>query len=164
MTAAAAIFSISCTDGNGVAVPNEVQKEWAEAEIGVIIHLDMPVFVPEYNFREWGSHPDASVFNPTDLDTDQWLKTAADMGAKYAVLVAKHCSGFSLWPTEAHGYSVRNSPWKDGKGDIVRVRQFLQKIRHQAGNLCEHHSQRIPPCGQSRHSAAWRSGNTGRIQ
>ena len=118
--AAAAIFSISCTDGNGVVVPNEVQKEWAEAEIGVIIHLDMPVFVPEYNFREWGSHPDASVFNPTDLDTDQWLKTAADMGAKYAVLVAKHCSGFSLWPTEAHGYSVRNSPWKDGKGDIVR--------------------------------------------
>ena len=41
------------------------------------------------------------------------------MGAKYAVLVAKHCSGFSLWPTDAHDYSIKQSPWKNGEGDIV---------------------------------------------
>lgn len=102
-----------------VVVPNAIQQQWAEAEIGVLIHFDMPVFDDTYNFRVWGTHPDASVFNPSDLNTDQWLETASKLGAKYAVLVAKHCSGFSLWPTEAHDYSVKNSPWKEGKGDVV---------------------------------------------
>lgn len=103
-----------------VVCPNMVQQAWAEAEVGVLIHFDMPVYQNDYVFRNWGSHPDASVFNPTDLDTDQWLEAASKLGAKYAVLVAKHCSGFCLWPTEAHEYSVKNSPWKDGKGDIVK--------------------------------------------
>lgn len=104
---------------SGVVVPDKVQREWANAEIGVIIHFDMPVFRPEYIWRNFGTHPDPSVFNPTQLDTDQWIEAAKKLGAKYAVLVAKHCSGFSLWPTEAHEYSVKHSPWKDGKGDIV---------------------------------------------
>ncbi|MDR1381263.1 MAG: alpha-L-fucosidase [Tannerella sp.] len=102
-----------------VVVPNGIQQVWADAEIGVLIHLDMPVFRPEYDFRQWGTHPDAEIFNPAELNTDQWMETAQKLGATYAVLVAKHCSGFSLWPTEAHDYSVKNSPWKDGKGDIV---------------------------------------------
>ncbi|MBP5487747.1 MAG: alpha-L-fucosidase [Bacteroidales bacterium] len=111
---------VGCSvNSSEIVRPNEVQLDWAEAEIGVLIHFDMPVFVPEYNFREWGTHPDPSVFNPSSLDTDQWMETASKLGAKYAVLVAKHCSGFSLWPTEAHEYSVKNCPWKDGKGDIV---------------------------------------------
>ena len=113
-------FLCSCSQTDGIVRPNDIQKQWAEAQIGVLIHFDMPVFVPEYDWREWGTHPDASAFNPTDLDTDQWLETASALGAKYAVLVAKHCSGFSLWPTEAHPYSVKNSPWKDGKGDVVK--------------------------------------------
>lgn len=103
-----------------ILVPNEVQKQWADAEIGVLIHFDMPVFVPDYNWRQWGTHPDASAFNPSQLNTDQWLETAQKLGAKYAVLVAKHCSGFSLWPTAAHEYSVKHSPWRDGKGDVVK--------------------------------------------
>lgn len=118
---------ISCTNKKPnnlieaqIVVPNQVQKNWADAEIGVLIHFDMPVFRPDYNFRQWGTHPDASVFNPTELNTDQWLEAASNLGAKYAVLVAKHCSGFSLWPTAAHEYSIKNSPWKDGKGDIVK--------------------------------------------
>lgn len=88
-----------------------------DAEAKVLIHFDMPVYVPSYNWRNWGTHPDASVFNPTDLDTDQWLETAAKLGVNYAVLVAKHCSSFSLWLTEAHDYSIKNSPWQDGNGD-----------------------------------------------
>lgn len=103
-----------------IVVPNKRQIEWAEMEIGVLIHFDMPTYVPGYNWRQFGTHPAPSTFNPTELDTDQWLKAAKDLGAKYAVLVAKHCSGFSLWPTEAHDYSVKHSPWKNGKGDIVR--------------------------------------------
>ncbi len=115
----AALSSCGRTDTSGIIIPNEIQQDWAEAEIGVLIHFDMPVFVPEYRWSRFGTHPDASVFSPTELDTDQWLETASKLGAKYAVLVAKHCSGFSLWPTEAHDYSVKNCPWKDGKGDIV---------------------------------------------
>lgn len=105
---------------SGIVTPNPIQMEWANAEIGVLIHFDMPVYKPEYNWRNFGTHPDPSVFNPTELNTDQWLEAASKLGAKYAVLVAKHCSGFSLWPTEAHEYSVKHSPWKNGNGDIVK--------------------------------------------
>lgn len=101
--------------------PTKAQIEWANAEVGVLIHFDLQVFKPEYNWRrDMGSHPDPSVFNPAELNTDQWIEAAKTIGAKYAVLVAKHCSGFSLWPTNAHEYSVKNSPWKDGQGDIVK--------------------------------------------
>ena len=103
-----------------IVKPNKVQQDWAEAEIGVLLHLDMPVFHPEYNHREYGTHPDPATFNPTELNTDQWLETAAKLGAKYAVLTAKHGSGFTLWPTSTHDYNISRSPWKDGKGDIVK--------------------------------------------
>ena len=102
-------------------LPSKVQLKWANAEVGVLIHFDMPVFEPEYNFREdWNYHPDLSIFNPKELDTDQWIKAAKAAGATYAVLVAKHCSGFSLWPTKAHPYSIKNTPWRNGQGDIVK--------------------------------------------
>lgn len=107
--------------------PSPQQVEWADQELGVLIHFDMPTFVPGYKWRQFGSHPEAATFNPTQLDTDQWLRAAKDMGAKYAVLVAKHCSGFSLWPTRAHEYSIKNSPWKNGKGDIVK--DFVESCR-----------------------------------
>lgn len=113
-----ALLVAGCT--GELVVPNEKQMEWADAEIGVMFHFDMQVFNPDYEWRHWGTHPDVSTFNPTELDTDQWLEAASKIGAKYAVLVAKHCCGFSLWPTEAHEYSVKNSPWRNGEGDIVR--------------------------------------------
>mgnify|MGYP003551796185 FL=1 len=101
-------------------LPTTAQLEWADKEIGALFHFDIVNYVPEYNWREWGTHPPASVFNPSRLDTDQWIRVAKAAGVKYAVLVAKHCSGFSLWPTEAHDYSVKNTPWRHGKGDIVQ--------------------------------------------
>ena len=101
--------------------PSKAQMKWADAEVGVLIHFDMPVFEPGYNFRkDWNYHPDLSIFNPKELDTDQWIKAAKSVGATYAILVAKHCSGFSLWPTQAHPYSVKNTPWRNGQGDIVK--------------------------------------------
>ncbi|NLP48635.1 MAG: alpha-L-fucosidase [Clostridiales bacterium] len=101
-------------------IPTKQQLAWADAELGVLIHYDIPVFAPGFEWRENFDSPlDPKIFNPTELDTDQWLETAAAMGAQYAVLVAKHCTGFCLWPTRAHEYSVKNSPWRDGKGDIV---------------------------------------------
>ena len=98
-----------------MARPTPQQLEWAEKEFGVIIHYDITVFEPQYHFGEsWGYHPDPKVFNPTRLDTDQWIRTAKAAGASYAILVAKHCSGFCLWPTEP--YSVAQSSYQ---GDIV---------------------------------------------
>jgi alpha-L-fucosidase len=100
-------------------LPSEPQIQWADAEIGAIFHLDMPTFVPDYDWRKWGTEPPASAFNPSRLNTDQWIRAAKAAGARYAILVAKHCSGFSLWPTAAHDYNIRHSPWKQGQGDIV---------------------------------------------
>ena len=114
-----ALLLTACQKVDGIVTPNKVQQEWADQEIGVLIDFDLYVYDFGYDWRQWGTHPDASIFNPTELNTDQWLETAQKLGAKYAVLVAKHCSGFSLWPTEAHDYSVKNTPWRDGKGDIV---------------------------------------------
>lgn len=128
IAAAGVLLAASCTQsGSGIVTPDERQIEWADAEIGVMFHLDMQVFNPGYEWREFGTHPDVSTFNPTELDTDQWLEAASKINAKYAVLVAKHCSGFSLWPTEAHDYSVKNCPWQNGQGDIVR--DFIQSCK-----------------------------------
>ncbi|HSO85878.1 MAG TPA: alpha-L-fucosidase, partial [Draconibacterium sp.] len=90
------IWAVSITSWSQVnpVLPTKAQLEWANAEIGVLIHFDMQVFKPDYEWRrDLGKHPDASVFNPKQLDTDQWIKAAKAAGAKYAVLVAKHCSG-----------------------------------------------------------------------
>ncbi len=109
-------------------LPSMAQLRWANAEIGVLIHFDMPVFEPSYDFRkDWNYHPDLSIFNPGALDTDQWIRSAKAAGATYAILVAKHCSGFSLWPTKAHDYNISNTPWKKGKGDIVK--DFIASCR-----------------------------------
>lgn len=106
-----------------MAKPTAQQLSWAQAEFGVIIHYDITVFEPSYNFRkQWGYHPDPKVFAPTALDTDQWVKTAKEAGAKYAILVAKHCTGFCLFPTEP--YSVRQSAYQ---GDIVE--SFVRSCR-----------------------------------
>ena len=103
-----------------VIQPTPRQVEWANSEIGVLIHYDMQVYESSYDWRkDFNYHPSAKIFNPDKLNTDQWIQAAKNAGATYAVLVAKHCSGFSLWPTKAHEYSIKNSPWKNGKGDIV---------------------------------------------
>lgn len=122
------VFNSSLSQPGKTVLPTKAQIEWAESEVGVLIHFDMPVFKPEYNWRrDMGKHPDVSVFNPTELDTDQWLEAAKLIGAKYAVLVAKHCSGFSLWPTEAHDYNISNSPYKNGEGDLVK--EFVESCK-----------------------------------
>lgn len=111
---------LSCNNSDHKEVlPSAAHIDWAEKEIGALFHFDLVNYVPDYEWRDWGTHPPPSVFNPSRLDTDQWLQAAQAAGAKYAVLVAKHCSGFSLWPTAAHDYSVKSAPWKNGEGDIV---------------------------------------------
>ena len=103
-----------------LAKPTKEQVEWADCEIGAIIHFDINVYEPEYQWRgQWDYDPDPKIFNPTKLNTDQWVKSVKDMGGEYAVLVVKHCTGFCLWPSKAHEYGIKSSPWKNGQGDIL---------------------------------------------
>jgi alpha-L-fucosidase len=96
--------------------PSPQQTDWQDLEFGVILHFSTNTFLD----REWGDGTAApSVFNPTELDPDQWMGAIRDSGAKYVVLVAKHHDGFCLWPTDQTDYSIKSSPWKNGKGDLV---------------------------------------------
>jgi alpha-L-fucosidase len=97
--------------------PSPQQVDWQDMEIGVIFHFGTNTFLD----REWGDGSAAqSVFNPTAVDAEQWIRAVKAAGAKYVILVAKHHDGFCLWPSELTEYSVKSSPWKNGKGDLVR--------------------------------------------
>ena len=101
-------------------LPTPQQANWANEEIGVIIHLDTNIFAPDtYKYNHKETLPSLSVFHPSKLNTDQWIAAAKSAGAKYAVLVAKHGTGFSLWPTKVNNYTISKTPWKNGKGDVV---------------------------------------------
>jgi alpha-L-fucosidase len=103
-------------DSAGDIKPAPYQVAWQDLEFGVIIHFSTNTFLD----REWGDGTASpSTFNPTGFDPEQWMKAIRDAGAKYAVLVAKHHDGFCLWPTEQTSYSIKASPWRDGKGDVV---------------------------------------------
>lgn len=98
--------------------PSAQQVEWQDLELGVLIHLGTNTYFD----REWGDGTaNPAVFNPTQLDAEQWLRAAKAAGAKYVVLVAKHHDGFCLWPTEQTDYSVKSSPWENGRGDVVKL-------------------------------------------
>jgi alpha-L-fucosidase len=103
-------------DAGGEIKPAPYQVAWQDLEFGVIVHFSTNTFLD----REWGDGTaSTATFNPTAFYPEQWMKAIRDSGAKYVVLVAKHHDGFCLWPTEQTQYSVKSSPWKNGKGDVV---------------------------------------------
>ena len=97
--------------------PTKGQLEHLEDGIMAIIHFGLNTFAD----KEWGyGDTPPSVFNPTKLDTDQWVDAMSAAGIRRVVMVAKHHDGFNLWPSPHNpDYTVANSPWKDGEGDVV---------------------------------------------
>ena len=107
--------------GRELAKPTGQQLAFQDLELGAFIHYSI-----DTHGGVSGRMP-ASAFNPPRLDAEQWVLAAKAMGARYAVLTARHEQGFCLWPTATTPYSVKNSPYKDGKGDIVR--EFVDACR-----------------------------------
>ncbi len=100
-----------------LAVPNRQQLAWQDAELGLFVHFGVNTF----SDREWGlGNEDPGSFDPARLDAAQWARAAKAGGFRYMVLTAKHHDGFCLWPSRLTTHSVASSPWRGGRGDVVR--------------------------------------------
>lgn len=118
----------SQTDLHPVPAPH--QLKWHEAEMGVVFHYDLHVFdglVYGQGNNRINPVEDYNIFNPTQLDTDQWIQAAKAAGAKFAVLTATHETGFGLWQSGVNPYCLKAVKWRDGKGDVVR--DFVNSCR-----------------------------------
>jgi alpha-L-fucosidase len=120
------IFAIFCSTGlfaqvsapqPVLPIPNANQLRWQQMEYYSFVHLS----VNTYTDMAWGfGNEDPQIFNPTELDCRQWARIAKEAGMKGIIFTAKHHSGFCLWPSKYTEYSVKNAPWRDGKGDMVQ--------------------------------------------
>ncbi|HLO37292.1 MAG TPA: alpha-L-fucosidase, partial [Lacibacter sp.] len=98
-------------------VPTANQMRWQEMEYYSFVHFSLNT----YTDQSWGyGNEDINLFNPEKLDCRQWARICKQSGMKGIIITAKHHSGFCLWPSKYTEYSVKNAPWKNGKGDIVR--------------------------------------------
>ena len=113
-----------------IPLPSPAQQIWQNAELVALICYDLHVFDGK-KYKQAENRivpiPDINIFNPEQLDTDQWIRSVKEMGAKIAILTATHETGFALYQSDVNPYCMKALKWKDGKGDIVR--DFVNSCR-----------------------------------
>jgi len=116
------------------ALPSKRQLAWHDIEVYGLIHFTPTTF----ENKEWGfGDADPKTFNPTDFNADQIIKAAKAGGLKGLILVAKHHDGFALWPTKTTAYNITKSPFRNGKGDLVKeIEQAARKNGLSFGVYC----------------------------
>jgi len=98
-------------------IPTDRQLAWHDTPYYMFIHFTVNTFTD----KEWGYGDESpEIFNPTDLDVDQWARVAKEAGMGGIIITAKHHDGFCLWPSAYTEHSIKNSPYRDGEGDILR--------------------------------------------
>lgn len=115
-----------------VAKPTPEQLVWQDRELGVLIHYCLEIYRPElkgdwYKTNAVRKEIAPETIHPSKLDPEQWVRSAAELGATYAVLVTNHCTGFSLWNTKVNDFSIAHTDWRGGGGDICR--EFIEACR-----------------------------------
>ena len=128
-------------------VPSMAQLEWQRDELAMFLHFGVNTFTD----REWGDGKESpSIFAPTALDARQWARTAKAAGFRMLILTAKHHDGFCLWPTATTTHSVKSSPFRDGKGDVVReMVDACRAERLKVGLYCSPWDRNSPVYGDS---------------
>ncbi|MBD3275701.1 MAG: glycoside hydrolase family 29 [Candidatus Marinimicrobia bacterium] len=128
MSAAPALSMFSNPEKTTIPVPTPAQMNWQDAEVGIIYHFDLPIaarrFAPNNSVKET---LDPDLYQPAQLDTDQWIEAAQAAGARYAVFTATHFNGFMQWQSDLYPYGLKQTSWKNGKADVVGA--FVESCR-----------------------------------
>lgn len=114
---AATSVAAPATDEGNIVLPTKAQADWQRKECIMFVHYGPAVFQGR-EYDNWSS--DIREMYMSKLDTDQWCEVARSWGAKMIIFVAKHCGGFCWWQTDTSDYGVKNTPWKNGEGDVMK--------------------------------------------
>lgn len=115
--------------GKKLPTPTRAQQKWQDAEVGMLFHFDISIAT---GLTSMGNNTnrkrlDPQKYDPSKLDTDQWIAVAKSAGAKYAIFTATHFQGFMQWQSNLYPYGLKQAKWRNGKGDIVM--DFVESCR-----------------------------------
>jgi len=122
----AALLASRVRAAPAVPRPTRAQAAWQDFELGIVFHFDMPVFRPG-GWAEIRETMDPNLYQPSKLDTDQWIEAAKAMGCRYAIFTATHFNGFLQWQSDIYAYGLKQTSWRGGRADIFG--DFVESCR-----------------------------------